>query len=142
MARDPDHWLDDGLNHGFQRSRGRRPSVLTRLLWRCFWTLAMFAAIYFAYIEIGEQAKSMLLNMAPGQSKAVTKPITTSDSDVRRQLGLTSSDYTGVLERKKEAAWEREFKPSAACRNDPSTMDCANVYIRARRAFDAGYKDE
>lgn len=139
--RNSERWLDDELDHGFQRSRRRRPSFFMKLLWRCFWTLAMFAVIYFGYIEIGEQAKSLLLNMAPGQSKAATKQVTGNISDVRDQLNLPSAGSTNLLLQQKEAAWEREFKPSAACRNDASTIECANVYIRARRAFEASYKD-
>lgn len=37
---------------------------------------------------------------------------------------------------KREAEWNRYFKPSAACRDNPVTVDCANEHIRARRAFD------
>ena len=41
-----------------------------------------------------------------------------------------------VSTEKKEADWTRFFQPSAACRENPATVDCANEYIRARRAFD------
>ncbi len=39
---------------------------------------------------------------------------------------------------KREAEWMRYFQPSASCRENPATVDCANEYIRARRAFDRG----
>lgn len=137
---DPDHWLADELDHGFKSSRRRRPSFLARLLWRGFWTIAMIAVIYFGYIAIGEQAKSMILNMSSGQTKALPKQFTRDDSNAHEPR-LPSSDTENLLRQKREAAWERHFKPSAACRDNPNTVDCANVYIRTRRAFDACYKD-
>ncbi|MGD9773205.1 hypothetical protein [Diaphorobacter sp.] len=38
---------------------------------------------------------------------------------------------------KREAEWNRFYQPSASCAANPATVDCANEYIRARRAFDA-----
>jgi hypothetical protein len=42
--------------------------------------------------------------------------------------------------RRKEAAWNRYFKPSAECL-DASSVECGNQYIRARREFEVQYRD-
>lgn len=43
--------------------------------------------------------------------------------------------------RRKEQAWEKFFQPSLICRADPSRGDCADAHIRARKAFEAQYRD-
>ncbi len=42
----------------------------------------------------------------------------------------------------KEATFQRRFKPSPRCQTDSGTMDCANEYLRARKAFDAGWHNQ
>lgn len=37
----------------------------------------------------------------------------------------------------RDARWKRFYQPSPPCRSNPGTVDCANEFIRARRAFDA-----
>lgn len=44
-------------------------------------------------------------------------------------------------DKKKEDAWRRFYKPSADCSSD-AFVECGNAYIRARRAFEAQYKDD
>lgn len=39
----------------------------------------------------------------------------------------------------KENTFQRRFKPSAKCQADPSTMECANEAVKARREFDANW---
>ena len=38
--------------------------------------------------------------------------------------------------RAKQTAWEEYFRPSAACRSDPSRGDCADEHIRAKNRFE------
>ncbi|WP_284335838.1 hypothetical protein [Comamonas sp. NoAH] len=42
--------------------------------------------------------------------------------------------------RKREAAFKRFYQPSQACMNEAS-VECANAFIRAQRAFNEQYKD-
>lgn len=39
----------------------------------------------------------------------------------------------------KESAWKRFYQPSAACRADGSTMECANAFMRAKKDFERSY---
>ena len=43
--------------------------------------------------------------------------------------------------KRKEAAWQSYYKPSPICRLDIVRPDCANEHMRARRAFEAEYRD-
>lgn len=43
--------------------------------------------------------------------------------------------------RKKEQAWSNFYQPSQTCRADPSRGDCADAYIRAKKAFEAQYQN-
>lgn len=45
-----------------------------------------------------------------------------------------------AAESRKAAAWERYYRPSAACQRESVSVECANEHIRAKRAFDAQYK--
>jgi len=42
-------------------------------------------------------------------------------------------------EQARAAAWAKFYRPSASCR-DSVSVECANAYIRAKRAFEAQYK--
>lgn len=42
---------------------------------------------------------------------------------------------------RKEAAWERFFQPSAKCKADPVTVECANAHIRAKNKFEQIYTE-
>lgn len=42
---------------------------------------------------------------------------------------------------RKDAAWLAYYKPTAKCKDDPVTVDCANAHIRAKKAFEGSYKD-
>lgn len=44
--------------------------------------------------------------------------------------------------KRKEKAWANFFQPSYTCRVDPSRGDCADVYIRTRKVFEAQYLDD
>jgi len=39
----------------------------------------------------------------------------------------------------KEATFQRRYQPSPKCKADPSTMECANEHMRARKEFDANW---
>ena len=43
--------------------------------------------------------------------------------------------------KRKEQAWASYYQPSYTCRVDPSRGDCADKHIRARKAFEAQYRD-
>lgn len=38
--------------------------------------------------------------------------------------------------REKQRTWEAAYKPSDKCKADPTTVECANEFMRARKAFD------
>lgn len=42
---------------------------------------------------------------------------------------------------RRQAAWERYYQPSAACRADSSTMTCANAFMAAKKRFLEQYQD-
>ena len=44
--------------------------------------------------------------------------------------------------KRKEQAWASYYQPSYTCRLDPSRGDCADKHIRARKAFEAQYRDD
>ena len=44
--------------------------------------------------------------------------------------------------KRKEQAWASYFQPSTICKMDPSRGDCADAHIRARKAFEAQYRDD
>lgn len=41
--------------------------------------------------------------------------------------------------RKRDAQWQAFYRPSASCKENSATVDCANEFIRARRAFEEKY---
>lgn len=43
--------------------------------------------------------------------------------------------------KRKEQAWASFYQPTYTCRIDPSRGDCADQHIRARKAFEAQYRD-
>ena len=43
--------------------------------------------------------------------------------------------------KRKEAAWQIYYKPPPICRLDTVRADCANEHMKARRAFEAEYRD-
>ena len=45
------------------------------------------------------------------------------------------------LDDRRQAAWERYYQPSAACRADSSTMNCANAFMVAKKRFLEQYQD-
>lgn len=45
------------------------------------------------------------------------------------------------LDDRRQAAWERYYQPSAACKADSSTMICANAFMAAKRRFLEQYRD-
>ena len=42
---------------------------------------------------------------------------------------------------RKDAAFQRFYKPSAACQADPATVPCANEYMQAKKRFEDTYTD-
>lgn len=46
-----------------------------------------------------------------------------------------------ALKERKEAAWQRFFRPSEPCRIDSATLPCANEHMAARKRFEATYVD-
>lgn len=46
-----------------------------------------------------------------------------------------------LAQRRKEQAWAAYFQPTNVCRMDPSRGDCADLHIRARKAFELQYRD-
>ncbi|MBB2778398.1 UNVERIFIED_ORG: hypothetical protein HNP28_003745 [Comamonas terrigena] len=42
---------------------------------------------------------------------------------------------------RKETAWNLYFKSTQKCRDDPVTVECANVHIRAENNFEETYRD-
>lgn len=42
---------------------------------------------------------------------------------------------------RRQAAWERYFQPSAACKADSSSMSCANAFMSAKKRFLDQYQD-
>lgn len=47
-----------------------------------------------------------------------------------------------MASKRKEQAWASYYQPSYTCRLDPSRGDCADKHIRARKAFEAQYRDD
>lgn len=52
-----------------------------------------------------------------------------------------SAEAARAREERRRLAWERFYQPSAACREDPATLPCANAHMAARKRFDAEYVD-
>ena len=42
---------------------------------------------------------------------------------------------------RKDAAFQRFYKPSTACQADPATVPCANEYMQAKKRFEDTYTD-
>ena len=42
---------------------------------------------------------------------------------------------------RKDAAFQRFYKPSSACQADPATVPCANEYMQAKKRFEASYTE-
>jgi uncharacterized membrane protein YhiD involved in acid resistance len=42
---------------------------------------------------------------------------------------------------RKDAAFQRFYKPSSACQADPATVPCANEYMQAKKRFEDTYTD-
>lgn len=42
---------------------------------------------------------------------------------------------------RRQAAWERYFQPSPACRADSVSLDCANAFMAAKKRFLEQYRD-
>lgn len=52
-----------------------------------------------------------------------------------------SAEAARAREERRRLAWGRFYQPSAACREDPATLPCANAHMAARKRFDAEYVD-
>ncbi len=53
-----------------------------------------------------------------------------------RELARQQKLQAEAEAREKQKNWERSYKPSDKCRADPTTLECANEFMRARKAFD------
>lgn len=42
---------------------------------------------------------------------------------------------------RKEAAWQKFYQPSDACRHDSADISCANRFMASRKAFEQQYRD-
>lgn len=63
-------------------------------------------------------------------------------AEQQRQKAAAIHAERVAAEKRKEAAWLNFYQPSITCRADPSRGDCADAYIRAKKAFEATYKNQ
>ena len=124
---------------------------------------AMLAYRWYALHQLN-QSMLRLMNDVP---KAMTAPIQQSlqvqsqsthqveerrkqlalERDLEMQRAIARQELKDRLDRehaervqRRNAAWERFYQPSHECRRD-ATVECANAFIRAQRAFSEQYKD-
>lgn len=148
-----DDWLDDdrdkfSAQRTFKRAAG---GMLQAFLIKLLLTLASIGAVFWGYTyfstkllqdvaNISADAQTRLKNQAKAAQLQPAQPQTTRHDEAIAQFRLQEQMELARRNDKREAAWQKYFKPSQKCLDD-SSVECANTYIRAKRAFNDQYKD-
>lgn len=125
-----------------------------------FAVVALLAYRWYALHQLNQSILAFM-NEVP---KAITAPVQQSviqshaqaeerrrqlalERDLEMQRAIARQEMRDRLDRehaervrRRNAAWERFYQPSYECRRD-ATVECANAFIRAQKAFNEQYKD-
>lgn len=139
-----DEWMDQELE---RRPRKSKPSYLTKVLVRLLFMVATAVIVMWAYKQIAVQAardltdistkaQERILDRVP--SKPAQEPI--KHDEAIKQFRQQQQAELVRQQKQREIAWNNFFTPAPECLKD-ATVECANAYIRAKRKFDAEYRD-
>lgn len=114
-------------------------------------TLASIGAVFWGYTylstkllqdvaNISTDAQTRLKNQAKTDQPQSLQTQSTKHDEAIAQFRQQEQIELARRNNKREAAWQKYFKPSQKCLDD-SSVECANTYIRAKRAFNDQYKD-
>ncbi len=162
---DPDHWRQDeieSVNRWSPLPRMARTATVPEVAppeWNWLRLFLFFGCIVLALLltkewlvrrDLQRSAKTAVKTVPMPQHPPVLEPTVNRSPESQRAIALAEREEQRKAElrqrreeaeymRRKEAAWERSYKPSPSCAQS-ATVECGNEYIRARRAFDASYK--
>ena len=141
----------------YRRDRGNRddhPPDLPGANWPWIYQLLFIVTVVLACFGLyklvsdpkvrAAEPATPLSNSYSRQNEGDVAPTNEGQRDIQQRAARVIEDQRNRDSRasrlanaeKTDAEWTRHFKPSASCRENPATVDCANEYIRARRAFD------
>lgn len=95
--------------------------------------------------QLNQQAQRTMQNL---QRQEADRRAAESDQQARDQAAAQQQqradndarEWQLYLKGHREKAWAQFFQPSAKCRQDSGTMECANTYMAAKRRFDQQYQ--
>lgn len=146
---DPNHWREDELRA--PRKRRTNPwAAALRVVCKGLLILGLAAASLWGWQQWQQPGKATWLHSVPSwvttfipwrhtdktnavPSSPVGSPVKTARNDRQAQ------EQAAAIARK-NAAWDRYYQPSAFCRQE-ATVECANIYIRAKRKFEQEYQE-
>ena len=102
-------------------------------------------AALFAYEAISAYRMKLAAQDAAKEMKAVADRQNAAAAQARSRLEQQRQDAQDREQRqrqaRKDAAFQRFYKPSSACQADPATVPCANEYMQAKKRFEDNYVD-
>lgn len=147
-SSDPTHWREDELQTpSVNLGRGRKNVKPTKWAWhnKLLLCALLFVSIFKIYQYSQQQPEPQQLQPHRLPVAPQPLPVPTSEPapelqalELQRQRDADDRHRLELFrhEQAKAQAWEKFYQPSAFCR-EHATVECANLYIRARRAFDA-----
>lgn len=159
-SSDPTHWREDELETPYvdigTEGQKAKPSNFWSWHNRLLLFALLFAASFKIYQHFEQQPQQpqqwhrlpVTHQQQPPPVPAAPMPAPApsleqlQDLQLQRQRDEQERHRLERLQREqaKAQAWEKFYQPSAFCR-EHATVECANLYIRARRAFDAQWQD-
>lgn len=92
--------------------------------------------------QMAQELNAMKKNEAIAEQQRLQRQKEQQDQQRKKQAEIDRyRQQQDMAAKRKEQAWANFFQPSYTCRLDPSRGDCADAHIRARKAFEAQYRD-
>lgn len=92
--------------------------------------------------QLAQELKAMNDQQRQAQQQMLQQQKEEQRRQIRQELEKDwQRQQVELAAKRKEAAWQSYYKPSPICRLDNVRADCANEHMRARRAFEAEYRD-
>jgi preprotein translocase subunit SecF len=159
---DPTHWRHDEIAQRPAVRSKYQPEQLLMVVTVVF-LVAIAAFFGFDYLS-KHKAQQLQVQIQDAQARATAQAREQAlqraqlrhqkakQEEAKRQLQLAQAQQVqsqmpthnqqGLeAQARKEAAWNKFYQPAPQCMHD-ATVQCANAFIRAKRTFEAQYKDK
>lgn len=110
------------------------------------WRAYVMHTVTQMFEDIANNAKASSQHILQKERDRQASVIRQREEQARQEATLKAAQRQALRESaaraaRKEAAWEKFFQPSAKCKADPVTVECANAYIRAKNKFEQSYTE-